>query len=245
MSDAKTITRIAPASHGLEESERHYVAVHVQLARRLLPRQASMLAYSTLRVLRQRDAAGGWHRRPEAWRFIVLRFDDAQDTVFPEDTRRRTADDHRNCLRDLRRTNVDEDVRLDRLCGQTALQSYLIEIDRREAGEDPRAEIEAVVSALVGAGGRVGGLRRVTYNKVLSETETEALDEPGQLLTSRLLEDTDKLAYVEVVVDDAHFGRELFADAAVETAVLACERVARCRVYEVDEACGFDRRPLT
>ena len=245
MASAKTITRISPTSKGLAECERHYVNVHINLARQLLPLQESMLSYTPLRVVRQLDAAGGWHQDPQAWRFITLRFTDAGDTVFPESNRVRLGRDHANCLRDLRRTDVAEEVVFDRLLGQTALTSYLVELDRD--WELPPAaalvEVERVLGTLVSSAERLPGIRRITRNIVLNETATEPLDEPGQLLTPNHLERTDKVAYLEIVTDDALFGAGLFTDAPVAKVLWGLRGFTRSACYEVEEVCGFDRRP--
>jgi hypothetical protein len=128
---SKSISRFNPVSTlALEECERHYTEVHFPFARQLLRGKPQVVSYHTNRVLRQYDINGGWRQRPTAWRFVILRFEEGRSLEVSEEERRLIADDHLNCLRDLRSCPVAEEDVIDRCRNQTAMAKYLFEFDR-------------------------------------------------------------------------------------------------------------------
>jgi hypothetical protein len=157
----------------------------------------------------QADVDGGWKQRPQAWRFVVLRFTPGQTLAFTADQTEMVAQDHVNCLYKLRSCDVDENVLLDRVDGQLALAKFMIEADRA-AGVDADAAWEAfrglgdrVQSAMDGA----FGARRLIVNRALNEVECEPLDVEGQRPIG-LLEDTTRVGYIEAYFDHQRWGEE-------------------------------------
>lgn len=241
---AKTISRFLPVTdRPAEECERYYTEVHYPWARQMLRARPQVLTYHTNRVLRQYDLLGGFRMRPTAWRFVILTFLPGRGLELDADTARTIAMDHPNCLRDLRGGPVEETVVLDRLGGQTALAKYLVELDRHEdtTPETAWEQATSLVEALADAAAEADGVRLLRLNRVLGEAETAPVVEPGQRTTGRMLPSTDKVAYVEVYVDDRIDGDRFFAQDRIRR--LLSDRVfATQAVYHVEERCGLDRR---
>jgi len=237
----KMITRFDPSlTHGLEEGERHYQTVHFPFARRALMRLPHVHSYHINRVTAQLDIAGSWNQRPMAWRFVVMRLTNGHGLAFDPATQATIAWDHCNFLRSLRRTWVDERVLMDRLCGQTVLCKYLIEIDSPvEPSVDAEAAIRRIEAAIVEQAQGRFGLRLVRFNRVTDELIAEPLAEEGQLPTDRVMSATDKLAYIELYADDEHWAMEFFAAAPILDALWTTP--LRVFAYAVDERCGLDR----
>jgi hypothetical protein len=247
---AKAITRFLPlADRPVAESEAFYRSEHVPLARELLARHPGIVAYDTIRTTAELGADGRWHPPVSAWRFITQRLGDApvsRDGFRPEHMERLTKD-HLSCLRQLRRCEVDERVAFDRLTGQTALATYLIELDRGDEADRSTAEAQAdqLIETLTDAADRTGGIRRITTNTVLRETRAAPIEADGQALTDEYLAETEKHSYIEVVADDAFWGAGMFAERTVTAALSRLTAFQLAAVYETEERCGFDKRPLS
>ena len=124
----KSIGRFDPTpSRTPEECERHYTQVHVRMAQDLLRPVPSLLSYHTNRAVAQADVNGGWHQRPRAWRFVVLRFTPGATLAFTPEQNEMVAQDHVNCLYRMRHCDVEETVLMDRLERQLTLAKFLIE----------------------------------------------------------------------------------------------------------------------
>lgn len=241
---AKSISRFLPVTaHPVEESERHYTHVHFPWAQRLLRDQPHVRTYHTNRVLRQYDQLGRFGRRPVAWRFVLLTFDEGRGLEFDPRTSEAIAQDHPNCLRDLRGTPVAESVVRSRLNGQTVLAKYLIEVDRAATTpeEDAVRRLELFTDALAERLDTVGDFRLLRLNRVLGEAATAPVVEPGQRTTGQMLPETMKTGYVEVYFDDANAGDAFFGRSDV-LALFDEPRFATLAAYHVEERCGLDRR---
>ena len=239
----KGIGRFDPVStHPPEESERHYVEVHTRWARHRLRQMPEVESYHTNRVLRQYDIRGGWGQRPTAWRFVVLRYDGPGIGFTPAD-RAKIANDHLNCLKNLRSCVVDEETLIDRRCGQTVLEKYLFEYDRSPEMAPAEADehLSDLVRTLVDLAGDTFGLRLVLLDRVVAEAEALPSREPGQVPTGRLLEETTKHAYLELYFDQQEWGDDFFARPDVRAA-LQDVPFAVANGYHVHEGCGLDRR---
>ncbi len=245
----KAIASFLPlADRAVAESEAFYLNEHVPLARELLARHPAVVAYSTILATAQLGEDGDWGSPVSAWRFITQHLGQAPvsgDVFRPEDMERLT-EDHLRCLWRLRRCEVEERTVLDRTSGQSALATYLIELDiadesRRSTAE---AQLEHLLEVLAGAADRVEGIRRITNNLVLRETLSMPIEADGQALTDDYLGETDKFAYIEVVTDDAFWGARLFADGTVAGALSDLGAFKLAAVYQTEERCGFDKRPL-
>jgi hypothetical protein len=241
---SKSISSFLPVSkHPQARSERHYVQVHVPFARRLLLAKPQVISYHTNRARSEYDLNGRWRQRPNAWRFVVLRFEEGQGLGFTEEERRVVSNDHRNCLRGLRGCPVTEEVLHDRLAGQTSLAKYLFEFDRYPTTpfEEARERARELGTEFLARAGSAFGIRRISLNLVDGEAETGALDEEGQLITGRLLPETDKVAFLEVYFDHEEWGDGLFAQDGLRE-LLVDPFFAVARGYKIDERCGLDRR---
>jgi hypothetical protein len=206
----KVIGRFDPTpSRTLEECERHYTEVHVHMAQDLLRPMPTLLSYHTNRAVAQADVNGNWRQRPNAWRFVVLRFTPGETLAFTADQNEMVAQDHVNCLYRLRSCGVDESVLFDRVHGQLALSKFMIEADRA-AGVDGEAAWSAFGRLADRVHGMVDGafgVRRLIVNRVVNEVECEALDVEGQRPIG-LLEDSTRVGYIEVYFDHARWGEQ-------------------------------------
>jgi len=241
---SKAISRFMPLDPArVAEHDEHYEQVHTRYIRELYADVPEMVAYHQDRVLAQHDLAGGWEPPSGAWRFVVSRYRAGVQAAgpMPAHIRRRVEADHRTFMRGLRTCAVRETTLLDRRSGQTALQKYVIELDRAP-GVDAAAA-SAVVARAADALRDATGARLVLANEVLAERASRPLDEPGQGLPGEALPATDKLAFLELYFDHADWGRAFFASCRTVVDELCWdETIARGAVYEVEERCGIDRR---
>lgn len=237
----KSIGRFDPTpSRTPEECERHYTRVHVRMAQDLLRPMPSLLSYHTNRAVAQADVNGGWHQRPRAWRFVVLRFTPGATLAFSADQNEMVAQDHVNCLDRLRQGDVAEHVLLDRIDRQLALAKFMIEADRAVgvsadvAWEAFSALAERVRGVMDGA----FGARRLILNRVLNEVECEPLDVEGQRPIG-LLADTTRVGYIEAYFDHARWGEEALSVLAAE-GVLRNPALVDVNLLRVEEVAPLD-----
>lgn len=247
----KGITRWNPLHWSdVDEYERHYQQVHTVFVRANLRYGDIGVSYHIDRVLRQRDVAGGWAQRPRAWRFAITRTRDVPLTgaggAIPEVLRHQYDVDHTNFLRDLRSCQCEEVTVLDRLTGQTALDKYLLEIDRRPGISDDEAwaGLRPRLDDLHARAADAFGARLVIENRVRAEAETGPVEAPGQRFgPDQFRPETDKVAYVEWYFDHYQWGDEFFADAAETVdAILWDPAYSVAALYHVEERGGVDKR---
>jgi hypothetical protein len=247
-----TLARFEPlGDRPVEASERHYTRVHIPLAIELLGSVPAIVQYSTYSVVRQYDATGGWDKRPTAWRFASQLIRTQEEvgegeaaTAFPEEVRTRLAQDHRNCLRGLRRFDVENVVLQGSFTPTLSTQRYFFEFEAT-AESDPIAARAAFVSTcdqLAGLASGAPGLRGVVRRGVEYEAEAGTLDDAGQFLTGRRLPRTTMVGYLEVVFDSAYAAEPFFRRSTVRDA-LRTPGFASIEGYEVREVVGFDTRP--
>lgn len=229
----------------LEECERHYLDVHSPWAIDTFTEMPELVGYHTNLVTGQWDIRGGFDRVPDLWRYASMRYR-PPGMEFSAETGAMLAHDHQNFLRDLRRFDVEESLVVD-LGGQAlSTAKFVVVLDAPDG--TPRAdavgEAEALVAALAEAFGSAYGARRMTVDRVLLERENVAMAEPGQLPTGVRIEDSPRLAYVELYLDHTCWGERFFA--SPEVAGLLKDSVfmpAGVTVYRVEERAGHDRRP--
>jgi hypothetical protein len=240
----KSISQFLPLSSiTADDADRHYREVHTRFARNLLRAKQQVISYHVNRAVREYDLNGRWQQVPRAFRFVVLRFEPGRSLEFAEPVRDLIVADHRVFLRELRGFRVREDVVLDRLTGQTALQKYLFEYERRPGVSvaEGQEQFERMIG-LVGAQAHDAfGIRQVLTSAVLSEGATEAVDEPGQRPLDRPLPETTKQGFLEFYFDQREWADEWFARPEVGQA-LSDPFWAVARGYRVEEECGLDRR---
>lgn len=243
---AKMISRFDQASRvTAAEAERHYTSVHFPFAQQLLAAMPQIRSYHINRVVRQLDLAGGWAQRPSAWRFVVLRFDPGRSLEFDALTTERITRDHINFLRHLRSTVVTENMLFDRLHRHTALQKYLIEVDRPAGATSITCDnlLTDLGATLTEEAATRFGARQVCCSRVLAELAAEAVEEEGQRATDQPIADTDKVGYIEIYFDDERWGADLFKSPKVLTALR--DPSLLCKTYVIEERCGVDRRAPT
>jgi hypothetical protein len=240
----KTISQFLPLSSvSRRDAVRHYRKVHTRFARRLLREMDQVVSYHIDRADREFDVNGGWRQRPRAFRFVVLRFAPGRAFEFPPEVAERIVADHRVFLRELRSFRVAEEVVLDRLAGQTALQKYVFEYERPSdmSADEGERQFDRVVREAQASAPGAFGVRLVLANRVLSEQASEAVDEPGQRTLSTALRETSKQGFLEFYLDQREWAQEWFAQPQVRDALLGGPW-ALARGYRVTETCGLDRR---
>lgn len=241
---AKAISHFLPsATLTAEEANRYYLRVHTRFARHFLREMEQVVSYHTGRAVAQYDLLGGWERSPRAFRFVVLRFLPGRGLELTEDLRETIVADHRVFLRELRPFTVSEEVVLDRMSGQTALEKYFFEIDRHDdtTPEAARAHLRRQLVVLAQEASSTFGVRQVLVNHVLREQATVPVDEPGQRPLPETLPTTSRQAFLEFYFDQHEWAQEFFARPAVR-AVLQDRYWAAVHGYRIEEQCGLDRR---
>ncbi len=241
---AKTISHFRPASVvTAEQADRYYLRVHTRFARHFLRGMDQVVSYHTNRAEAGYDLLGGWERPPSAFRYVVLRFRPGRGLEPSEELRETIVADHRVFLRELRSFRVDEQVLLDRLTGQTALEKYLFEFDRRDgtAPAEAREHLDAALAVLAEQASSAFGVRQILVDHVVQEQETAPVDEPGQRPLPRMLPVTRRQAFLEFYFDQREWAEEFFARDAVR-AVLRDRFWAAAVGHRVTEQCGLDRR---
>jgi hypothetical protein len=246
-----TLARFDPlGTQDPELSEAHYREVHVRLAAELLGSVPTIRQYSTYLVRRQYDATWRWHKHPTAWRFASQILEPSSvvqegsaPTAFPEEVRQRLAQDHRNCLRHLRRFDVEDEVLLDLQSGQLSTQRYLVEFERgpNASAESMRLKFHDIGQSLASLAADTPGFRLLVRRGVISEAETGRLDDEGQILTGRLLASTTMVGYLDLVFDNQYAAEQFFVRDRVR-AELRCDQFASIEAYELDEVVGYDKR---
>ncbi|WP_433496594.1 hypothetical protein ACQP1K_16470 [Sphaerimonospora sp. CA-214678] len=240
----KTISHFLPASAVTpEEADRYYRRVHSRFARRFLREKSQVISYHVNRATAEYDLLGGWERRPRAFRYVVLRYLPGRGLEYSDDLRETVVADHRLFLRELRPFRVREEVLLDRLAGQTALEKYLFEFDRAD-GVDPaaaREHLDGGLNTLAEEASSAFGIRQILVDHVIAEQMTAPVDEPGQRPLPRTLPSTSRQAFLEVYFDQREWAEEFFARPSVR-AVLQDRFWAAAHGYRVEEQCGLDRR---
>lgn len=260
----KRMSRFLPTSlRPRGEADEHYEMVHHRFAMRMFRDHVpSVTRYATNHAVAQYDLNGTFRLRPtDAWRFIVLEFDepaadadgDAGDGAtgraadkggkewLPAWAEHAIVTDHTNFLREVRPFEVTPTIAVDRRSGQTSLAKYLVEVEDTGAGPQAAAKArDAVREAFAAAAPDAFGLRLHIANDVVREAEMAAVNEPGQAYTGRYRDRTDMYAIDELYFDHTVWGEEFFAAPAVRPALVPRTGV-RVAVYAVTELVGVDR----
>jgi len=247
----KTIARFnQPLLHPREESESHYVGVHIPLARIGFLREPNRLAYHTLKAVKQYDPAGGWNHRLTAWRFVIAFMhgiqseeSDKDETALSEAMLALVKRDIPHCLRDLRRCPVVEQVVMEPPNPNSSCAKYLFEYDRfADTSHEEAADwVNKLITAIQDwASQDSRGLRSIKVNWTDGESEAAAQAEPGQLYTGKLIS-TNKVAYIEFTFDSEHWGEQFFGRAG-RAEMLLDTRFEVADGYLVQETIEFDRR---
>ncbi|MFB7222743.1 hypothetical protein [Streptomyces sp. NPDC056227] len=240
----KTVSQFLPLSTvTADEADQYYLQVHTRFARHFLREMGQVVSYHINRAVAEYELGGGWARRPHAFRFIVMRFLPGRGLELPEELRELIVQDHRNFLRDLRPYRVREEVVLDRLNGQTALEKYVFELDRPDGAdaEEAAAHLREQMAVLAEEASYAFGIRQILVDHVESEGATAPVDEPGQRPLARTLATTLRQAFVELYFDQREWAEDWFARPKVR-GVLQDRYWQPIRGYRVEEQCGLDRR---
>ena len=228
-----------------EQSERHYLEVHSAWALREIRAMDDMLAYHTNLMLGQWDLLGDFRQAPDLWRFATMRTKPGAKKGFLPKVIPFLSADHQNFLRELRGFEVEESVWFDRRSGQLTTDKYVLVLDR-PSGLDRAAALavlEEVENGLRELLEHAYGARLMASNRVLSESEYDDLREPGQGITSRLVDESQRLAYLEIYFDHQEWGEEFFAREDVQSLVRRPELgPGWVSGYHVLERAGHEKR---
>jgi hypothetical protein len=237
---------LPPPGRSRAAAESHYVGVHVPLSRRFLMLDPAQVAYSTLRVRKQLDIAGGWNHPPAAWRFITFLEDPSAPAAEWTDERVRLRrllwDDNPLVIGESIRCEVREETLVDRRSGQTSFAKAVLEFDRRPeiSPTEAEAELRGRVKTLVQHGATADGLRGMTVSWARRQ-QLQRLRDDGEYDFSDWAAEGPKIAYLELLFDNADWATELLGcDEVVDT--VFSPTFAAAGAYLVDERCEFDRR---
>ena len=229
----------------LEQCEAHYLQVHSPWALREIRAMDDMVSYHTNLMLGQWDLLGGFRQVPDEWRFATMRSRPGGRGGFPPAVLEFLSQDHQNFLSHLRGFAVEESVSVDRRSGQLTSDKYVLVLDRPDglAPDDALTAAAAVEARLGELFADAYGARLMVVNRVLAESEYDALREPGQLITSRVAGDSTRLSYLELYFDHEEWGGEFFARADVQSAVRDSPFAPKSSAaYHVLERAGHDKR---
>lgn len=230
------------------QCDRHYEDIHTRFIRQNFRLMPQAVTYHPQRAVAQLDPEGGWTPETDAWRYVVSRFDASIDAG-PQ-WRAIIGDieqDHTRFMSNMRLSVVREEVMVDRLCGQTSLEKYLLEVDADTLTDVGRAQeaLRRFADRAAPTARTAYGIRLLILNEVEREGVSEPLTAPGQSFgLGRYLSATDKIGYVEFYGDQREWMEEFFAGALCEhlTALRRTPGVGRCDLYRVRETCGIDHR---
>lgn len=229
----------------LEQCEQHYLEVHSPWALREIRAMKDMVSYHTNLILGQWDLLGGFRQVPDQWRYATMRSRPGGRGGFPSEAHTFLSQDHQNFLSHLRGFSVEEAVLVDKRSGQLTSDKYVVVLDRPEglATADAVAAADAVESRLCELFSDAYGARLMLANRVLQESEYDALREPGQLITSRVTSESTRLSYLELYFDHEEWGDEFFMRPDVRSAVRDSPLAPHASAaYRVLERAGHDKR---
>jgi hypothetical protein len=229
-----------------ELAEAHYVEVHVPLSRRFLLLDPAQVAYSTLRARRQLDIAGGFYDATKAWRFIVFLEDPSVPAREPTPAQRRLrrllTDDNPLVIGESIRCEVEEEVLVDRLSGQTSFVKALLEFDRHP-GRSPaesEAELRRFADELADRARASPGTRLLVANWARRQQRQRMRADGGYEVTD-WEPAGPKVGYLELLFDNPAAAADLLGAEEVIDAVFG-PAFADAGAYLVEERCEFDRR---
>lgn len=248
----KRMSRFLPSERCTRaEADFHYESVHHRFAMRMFREHApTVRLYAINHAVAQRDLAGTFLGRPEAWRFVILDLEDPDPDGgqggkewLPAWAEQSIVLDHTNFLREVRPFEVAPEVVVDRRTVQTSLAKYWIECDAADGGAAAAAgeAWKRLWDAIASAGADAFGLRLAVENRALREAEMDPVLEPGQAYAGRYRPETTMQGFGELYFDHRVWAEEFFREPSV-AAALTPVRGVRTGVYAVDELVGVDRR---
>ena len=216
----KKISRLAPAGDR-DESERHYMVVHHTFARDQFRRVATdVIGYHANRAVGQFDLNGRFRERPDAWRFVVTRWEsrDSHTVGFMNETLRNLFyADRPNCIGSVAACDVEEEVMVDRMTGQTSLVKYLFRYAPQQFGD--RETFDSYyrskhLPALLEALATTAGVRLFVTNRVLREAELADREDGTMEYTGAYLDRPSTYVYEEYYFDHDGLGDDFFSSEA-------------------------------
>jgi hypothetical protein len=244
----KKISRLMPAGDR-DDSESHYSRIHHTFARDEYQRNANVIGYHGNRAVGQFDLNGRFQEQPDAWRFVITRWDapegiDAHTVGFmSEQLRNLFYADRPKCIGSVAACDVEEHVLVDLLTRQTALVKYLFRYAPEQFGDEEAFEdyytgthLPGLLAALEPA----AGLRLFITNRALQEAELVERDDGTMEYTGRY-RPPSTYRFEEFYFD--HDGvAEAFFTSPAALALLRDSDYGKVLGYHVEEKCGVDRR---
>ena len=241
----KSLARFSPLhSRSRADCEHHYFTRHYPWAREWLSGLPSAVSYHVDRAVAELEPDGEWSDEPHAWRFVSLRFHPGERPSQSPNRAEEIAQDHRNCLRELRSCAVLERFEIgSNSADAPGAVKFLFEYDRAVAADptEAAARFRDLVDRLGPLVPAAAGLSTLIVNEVLSEGATEAIDEPGQRALGYRLDQTTKVGYLEFYFDRSGTGEE-WLRSADNRRLLLDPHFEVARGYRIEENCGFDKR---
>jgi hypothetical protein len=246
----KKIVRLTPPNYGsLDENDRHYVASHFRFGATTFQTVPAVIAYHSNRAIAQYDLNGTFRERPDCWRFVITRWDDAGDDGhsvgwLDERVRLLFFKDREKCIGEVSSCEVEEATVVDRLHRQTALVKYVFRYLPSQFG--PLDDFEQYyrdvhLPALSDVAQEASGMRLLLTNRVAQEAETAVRPDGLTEYTGGYLATVGTYRYEEYYFDNVYFADAFFRRTEV-LALLRDTRFGRVPGYQVEEKCGVDRR---
>ncbi|WP_326640752.1 hypothetical protein OG884_37150 [Streptosporangium sp. NBC_01755] len=238
----KILNFVEPIAGAEDYCEEYYRTVHVPLIARTLREDPRWVSYYQNRLVAGYDALGGFSKRPDRWRLVLLRGvaeEAGGGRAFrpnnPE-LQRVVELDHPNFLSAITRLEAREVTVHDSLGAQSALNKYVVAF--ASAGEMASGRSAAVDEFMEAASSAVG-CRLALVNQVIGEVESTTV---GQAVvpSDRYVAVPTFHHVVELYFDNPFDARSFFASADVLERLHYGE--SRTEVFEAQESCGFDRR---
>jgi hypothetical protein len=225
------------------------MAVHHTFARAEFQQLPALIGYHPNRAVGKFDLNGCFEERPDAWRFVVTRFeapDGAAHTVgfMPEWLRDLFYADRKSCIGSVAACDVDEHVVVNRLTGQTSLVKYLflhLPEQYGSAAEFAAHYRDHHLPVLTGAARTAPGLRLFISNPVLQEADMVDRPDGTMAYTGGYRDTAGTYCFDELYFDHEGLAAEFFTSAPV-LRVLRDSPVGKLCGYHVEEKCGVDRR---
>lgn len=238
----KILNFVEPIAGAEDYCDEYYRTVHVPLIARTLRRDPRWVTYHQNRLVAGYDALGGFGKRPDRWRLVLLRgvAEEAADgrASHPNNPglQRVVELDHPNFLSAITRLEAREVTVHDSLRTQTALTKYVAAF---ASDGEPASGGGTAADAFARAASAAAGCRLVLVNQVLGQVESTRVGR-AVVPSDRYVAAPAFHHVVELYFDNPFDAHGFFASA--DTMERLHHGASGTEVFEVQESCGFDRR---
>lgn len=242
----KRISQLSPPPNiGRERAEQHYAEVHHPFARKMFREHGHLMTrYVANLALAQHDLNGHFLERPTGWRFVITEVSDeianASEWI-PAHMQELIWVDHQKCIVDIRASEVEASVLVDRRSGQVSSAKYLLFFSAvnddmaglRETYREHAATMQRHFADAYGA-------RLFISNEVRRQAETADAHGSGDAYTGGYADRTAFVAIEELYFDNVGWGGEFFAAPPI-VELMRSSVFGHVEGYQVREDIGVDK----